>query len=192
MTSARVRRRPSASAPSSTACGRACGGVEGGKRECAGYPTAASLPPFPLRRLRSDLTVREHLYFYARLKGVPLRRLAAAVQTIAEKTGLDGDSFGLVASALSGGQRRRLSCGIALMGDPAVLVWDEPSTVRAYCCHCQWHGSAHHASCGMGRATARRTAAHPRVLLPPAQGLDPAARRDIWRIVQSEKAAGGL
>lgn len=152
VTSARARRRPWVSVRSLTACGRASGG-ESGSNGTAATPRRPSLPFLRRRRLRSDLTVREHLFFYARLKGVPLRRLAAAVQTIAEKTGLDGDSFGLVASALSGGQRRRLSCGIALMGDPAVLVWDEPSTVRA--CGCLSHGRARvMGAWGMGRAAA--------------------------------------
>jgi ABC-type multidrug transport system ATPase subunit len=40
-----------------------------------------------------DSTVAEHLYFYARIKGVPYRRLRAEVQTAAEKTKLDGDAF---------------------------------------------------------------------------------------------------
>ncbi len=32
------------------------------------------------------------------------------------------------AEALSGGQRRKLSVGLALIGDPKVLILDEPTT----------------------------------------------------------------
>jgi ABC-type multidrug transport system ATPase subunit len=42
---------------------------------------------------------------------------------------LDGDAFKQKASTLSGGMRRRLSIGIALIADPKVLFLDEPTTV---------------------------------------------------------------
>ena len=60
--------------------------------------------------------MREHLRFYARLKGVAVKELVAAVQQTAQKVDLDGDAFNMPAASLSGGQRRRLSLGIALIG----------------------------------------------------------------------------
>lgn len=75
-----------------------------------------------------DLTVREHLSFYAHLKGVPSRRVKAEVQQVAERCALDGDQFDSLAKRLSGGERRRLSLGIALLGGPPLIVLDEPST----------------------------------------------------------------
>ena len=66
--------------------------------------------------LWDDLTVREHLLFYARLKGVSGAMLSAAAQQTAQKIDLDGDALNMNASLLSGGQRRRLSLGIALIG----------------------------------------------------------------------------
>lgn len=74
------------------------------------------------------LSIKEHFQLFARLKGVPERRIVAEVQQIAEQVGLDGDAFMLSASQLSGGMRRRLSIGLALMGKPKVIVFDEPST----------------------------------------------------------------
>ena len=74
-----------------------------------------------------DLSVRHHLEFYARAKGIDAVRLRAAVQKSAEKVGLDGDSFGMAAGTLSGGQRRRLSIAIALLGDPDVVFLVRPS-----------------------------------------------------------------
>lgn len=75
-----------------------------------------------------DLDVEDHLRFYGRIKGVPRDRLVAAVQSTAEKVQLDGDCFHTAADQLSGGQLRRLSIACAMMGDPMVLVLDEPTT----------------------------------------------------------------
>jgi ABC-type multidrug transport system ATPase subunit len=47
---------------------------------------------------------------------VPEREVVAAVQRTAEKVDLDGDPFNMLASTLSGGMKRRLSLGIALIG----------------------------------------------------------------------------
>ena len=69
-----------------------------------------------MTQLWDDLTVREHLKFYARLKGVPSGEIVAAVQQTAQKVDLDGDAFNMLAHSLSGGQKRRLSLGIALIG----------------------------------------------------------------------------
>ena len=57
-----------------------------------------------------------------RLKGIGSSLLRSAVQSTAEKVELDGDPFRQPSSALSGGMRRRLSLGIALMGDPSIVV----------------------------------------------------------------------
>jgi ABC-type multidrug transport system ATPase subunit len=75
-----------------------------------------------------DLTVREHLLVFARLKGVEKAAEPAVIQQIAESVELDGDAFNQTASQLSGGMRRRLSIGISLIGRPKVWLLDECTT----------------------------------------------------------------
>ncbi|KAF1836798.1 nod factor export ATP-binding protein I [Decorospora gaudefroyi] len=71
------------------------------------------------------MTVTEHLHFYARARGVPDPK--TSVDAILQATSLARFSSRL-ASKLSGGNKRKLSLGIALMGNPSVLLLDEPSS----------------------------------------------------------------
>jgi ATP-binding cassette subfamily A (ABC1) protein 3 len=71
------------------------------------------------------MTVTEHLYFYARARGVPNPK--SSVDALLQATGLHRFETRL-ASKLSGGNKRKLSLGIALMGNPSVLLLDEPSS----------------------------------------------------------------
>ncbi|TPX71151.1 hypothetical protein SpCBS45565_g01187 [Spizellomyces sp. 'palustris'] len=77
--------------------------------------------------LLPTLTTREHLELYARLKGVPTIQIPMTVNALLQ-------SLDLVPHAdkqsrhLSGGNRRKLSVGIAVVGKPPVIILDEPST----------------------------------------------------------------
>jgi ABC-type Na+ transport system ATPase subunit NatA len=71
--------------------------------------------------------VYEHLVFYARIKGVEADQENARVTAAVVEVQL-GDSLHVRAMDLSGGMRRRLSLAIALIGDPAVVFLDEPTT----------------------------------------------------------------
>ncbi|PFH59356.1 hypothetical protein XA68_12485 [Ophiocordyceps unilateralis] len=75
--------------------------------------------------LDSFMTVREHLDFYARVRGVP--DADHNVQAVLVAVGLEGLSSRM-ATALSGGNKRKLSLAMALMGNPAVVLLDEPSS----------------------------------------------------------------
>merc|ERR1712167_556317 len=75
-----------------------------------------------------NLTVEEHLELFAELKGVAPEARTGCVQAIAAAVKLDGDAFRQPATALSGGMKRRLSLGIALIADPKLVVADEPTT----------------------------------------------------------------
>jgi ATP-binding cassette, subfamily A (ABC1), member 3 len=71
------------------------------------------------------MTVREHLKFYARIRGVP--DPTHNVNEVMRAVGLQPYA-NRMAAKLSGGNKRKLSLGIALMGNPSVLLLDEPSS----------------------------------------------------------------
>ncbi|XP_057718264.1 ABC transporter A family member 1 isoform X1 [Arachis stenosperma] len=74
-----------------------------------------------------ELTVREHLEIFAILKGVDEDSLEAVVTNMADEVGL-ADKINSVVRALSGGMKRKLSLGIALIGNSKVIILDEPTS----------------------------------------------------------------
>ncbi|KAF9976452.1 hypothetical protein BGZ73_008587 [Actinomortierella ambigua] len=77
--------------------------------------------------LWDDLSVGEHLYFYARLKGVAAKDERTAVVTSLRAVSLEPFEDRLT-KGLSGGEKRRLSIAIALVGSPGIVFLDEPTT----------------------------------------------------------------
>lgn len=72
------------------------------------------------------LTVEEHLWFYARLKGVPI----ADVKEEAEKMIIDlslPEKRRSLIDTLSGGMKRKLSVAIAFVGGSRTVILDEPT-----------------------------------------------------------------
>lgn len=88
------------------------------------------------------LTVEEHLEFFAKLKGCPRKDVKKEVNDMIGVLGLEQKRFALSAT-LSGGQKRKLSVGIALIAGSQTVILDEPTS-----------------------------------------GMDPAARRQTWEILQ--------
>jgi ATP-binding cassette subfamily A (ABC1) protein 3 len=72
-----------------------------------------------------DLTVREHLKFIAMLKGSD--NIDREIEDLLVKLGLD-EQVNSMACTLSGGMKRKLCLGMALIGDPKVLILDEPTS----------------------------------------------------------------
>ncbi|XP_036411124.1 phospholipid-transporting ATPase ABCA1 [Megalops cyprinoides] len=73
------------------------------------------------------LTGREHLEFYARLRGVQEEAVAKVAQWGVKKLGLTQYAE-REAGGYSGGNKRKLSTAISLIGAPPVIFLDEPTT----------------------------------------------------------------
>lgn len=84
-------------------------------RDRVGYVTQAP-------SVYDDLTVAENLRFFARVLGVDWDEAARCIEAVDL-----GSARDQVVARLSGGQRSRVSLAVALLGDPEVLVLDEPT-----------------------------------------------------------------
>ncbi|KAF9375542.1 ATP-binding cassette sub- A member 5 [Podila verticillata] len=73
------------------------------------------------------LTVRDHLTLFAKIKGIAPHEVDAAVTQMIDEMGLTelGNKF---AKTFSGGNKRRLSLAMAVIGCPKIIFLDEPTT----------------------------------------------------------------
>nr|XP_009931047.1 PREDICTED: ATP-binding cassette sub-family A member 12 [Opisthocomus hoazin] len=90
------------------------------------------------------LTVEEHMYYYARLHGIPEREIKGVVLQLLYRLNLMAYKD-RVTSMCSYGTNRKLSTALALIGNPSILLLDEPSS-----------------------------------------GMDPNAKRHLWKIISEE------
>lgn len=95
-----------------------------------------------------DLTVFEHVYYIARLRGLSKSEARSDTSRVISQLGLDGESTKLVGN-LSGGLKRRTVVATAFTGKSELLILDEPST-----------------------------------------GLDPVARRSVWKVLKQSALEG--
>ena len=93
--------------------GRAAGSAA--LRSEVGYVTQAP-------SVYGDLTVRENLGYFAHVLGVPAARIDESIGIVGLAEHADQ-----VVGTLSGGERSRVSLATALLGEPRLLVLDEPT-----------------------------------------------------------------
>ncbi|XP_044745815.1 phospholipid-transporting ATPase ABCA3-like [Coccinella septempunctata] len=76
--------------------------------------------------LFDELTVREHLIFFSRLKGCTGSKVDEEVEKFLKLLSLE-DKADSKSTQLSGGMKRKLSVGIALCGNSKIIMLDEPT-----------------------------------------------------------------
>lgn len=77
--------------------------------------------------LFSELTVMQHLQMFASFKGLPAGEVDSEAKRMLAEVGLV-EKANAKASTLSGGQKRKLSVGIALIGNSKIVILDEPTS----------------------------------------------------------------
>jgi len=72
-------------------------------------------------------TVYENLSFFAAIKDIPVSQTETEIQRIMTK--LELNPFrDMLAKKLSGGFKRKLNIGIALLNNPNIIIMDEPTS----------------------------------------------------------------
>lgn len=74
-------------------------------------------------QLYGELTGTENLAFFARLRGLAGTDSAALLRQVGLPPARGRD----LVSAYSSGMRQRLKLAVSLLGDPPLLIWDEPT-----------------------------------------------------------------
>lgn len=110
--------------PADSGCVEICG------ESVAANPDAAKLHigympennPLP-----EDLRVDEYLKFRAKIKGIPRREVANAVEEVMETCQLHRKAYRKIIGNLSKGFRQRVGIADAILANPDVIIMDEPT-----------------------------------------------------------------
>jgi ABC-type multidrug transport system ATPase subunit len=122
-----------------------------GSATLAGYDVSTELPKVlgqvgycpQFDALLEELTGFELLRIFAAFKGVPENKVELVVSSLVQKVGLTAHASNPT-KGYSGGNKRKLSLAMALVGSPTLVFLDEPSS-----------------------------------------GMDPFARREMWKVIQT-------
>ncbi|QUH20202.1 ABC transporter ATP-binding protein [Alkaliphilus sp. B6464] len=76
--------------------------------------------------LFKELTAYDNLQYFAALKKIPKESMDACIKESLEKVNLQ-DRINNKVSTLSGGMVRRLGIAQAILGDPQIIIFDEPT-----------------------------------------------------------------
>ena len=72
------------------------------------------------------MSVEEHLYYFASIKGIPYHTRNTLVNEMIGELNLQPHRY-KAAGTLSGGWKRKLALAQAIMGNPPLILLDEPS-----------------------------------------------------------------
>jgi len=78
--------------------------------------------------LIDSLTAREHLTLFSRIKGVDEKIIPEYVEQMIKRLSLQEGIADKPCKGYSGGNKRKLCVGIALVGNPPIVFLDEPSS----------------------------------------------------------------
>ena len=76
--------------------------------------------------LYMDLSARENLIFFGKMHKIPNSKLQTRVEEVLDIIGLTDRQKDLV-KTFSGGMKRRLNIGVALLHEPEIIIMDEPT-----------------------------------------------------------------
>ena len=115
------------------------------------------------------LTGREHLELYARIKGIAEEDISKVVNSKIVEMDLS-EYADRAANTYSGGNKRKLSVAIAMIGEPSIVFLDGKlfDPTQSYELHSSKLVYNYHVLT---------------ILLEPSTGMDPVARRFMWKII---------